>query len=265
MINMKNVKIRSLKLVAILACVTGLSACAISQNSTYEVGGIEISDPYEGWNRSIFAFNNAVDDVVITPVAKGYRAITPKPARTGLRNVLRTLRAPVNLGNQLLQGDLKGSGNVIKRTIINVMLSGGLVDFAGHEGIEYEYEDFGQTLAVWGVGHGPYVMAPLLGPSSLRDYTGYAVDGFASPLRWYAMNINEQHIYYTKVGLDYLDLRESLLDILEEIEASSIDYYAATRSIYYQRRQALVEDRSNNVQNSNIEQDYPDFEDFEDF
>ena len=111
-------------------------------------------------------------------------------------------------------------------------------------GLPYEQEDFGQTLAVWGVGHGPYLVVPFLGPSSLRDYAGYAVDTFADPLRWYLHNIDEEGWYYAKLGADYIDLRESLIDVLKDLEASSIDYYAAVRSTYVQRREALVNDQA---------------------
>ncbi len=255
---------RSKKFTVLLAAASCLlmASCASNKEPIY-VGDIEVNDSFEASNRAVFAFNDAVSDVLIHPVVKGYRTVVPSPARKGLTNVLRTLRSPVNLGNQLLQGDMEGAGNVVKRTVINVLVgAGGLFDVAGYEGIEYEAEDFGQTLAVWGVDHGPYLVVPLIGPSSLRDYTGYFVDGFADPLRWYLFNINEDGLYYTKVGLDYLDLRESLVDVLEELEASSVDYYAATRSIYYQRRQALVEDRARNGAGSYEVPDFPEYEDY---
>ena len=249
----------SVKIMAAVACLF-LASCASNKAPVY-VGDIEVNDSFEQYNRTVFAFNDAVSDAVIHPVVKGYRTVVPTPARTGVRNVLRTLRAPVNFGNQVLQGDMTGSGNVITRTIVNVLLGvGGVFDLAGHEGIDYESEDFGQTLAIWGVDHGPYLVLPLIGPSSLRDYTGYIVDGFADPLRWYLFNIEEEGIYYTKVGLSYLDLRESLIDVLEELEASSVDYYAATRSIYYQRRQALVEDRARGTAGN-----VPDFPEYDDY
>ena len=238
-----------------------VASCASDKEPIY-VGDIEVHDPYEGYNRGVFAFNDAVNDNVVHPVIKGYRTVVPDPARTGLRNVLRTLRAPVNFGNQVLQGDVEGAGNVVKRTIINVLVgAGGLFDVAGYEGIEYEAEDFGQTLAVWGVDHGPYLVVPLIGPSSLRDYSGYIIDGLADPLRWYLLNIEEDGLYYTKLGLDYLTLRESLIDILEELEESSVDYYAATRSIYYQRRQALVEDRARTGTSTSTTA-FPDYDDY---
>lgn len=231
--------------VALAGSVLALGACSTSPTGYSEDGEMAISDPFEGTNRAIFSFNNALDHAVINPVVKGYRTVVPKPARSGLRNFLRNLKSPVLLANQVLQGDVDGAGNVLKRASINTLVgAGGLFDVAGAEGIPYEQEDFGQTLAVWGVGHGPYIVVPVLGPSSLRDYAGYFVDAYADPLRWYLFNIDEEGWYYARMGAEYLDLRESLLDTLEDIERSSIDYYAAVRSIYYQRRQALVEDRA---------------------
>lgn len=246
-----------LKFLVIASCLFFTASCASDKDPVY-IGDIEVQDPYEGYNRNVFAFNDAVSDVIIHPIAKGYRSVLPQPVRTGVRNGFRTLRSPVNLGNQVLQGDAEGAGTVLKRTAINVMLGLGVIDIAGHEGIEYEAEDFGQTLAVWGVDHGPYIVVPLIGPSSLRDYFGYIVDGLADPLRWYLLNINEDGLYYTKLGMEYLDLRESLVDILEELEESSVDYYAATRSIYYQRRQALIEDRARG--DSTIVPAFPDYD-----
>jgi phospholipid-binding lipoprotein MlaA len=219
-----------------LTCAT-LVGCS---TTTAENG---VSDPFEGTNRAVFAFNDAVDDTLIHPIAKSYRAAVPTPARTGVRNFLRNLKSPVILANQLLQGDIKGAGDVVLRAVVNSTVGvGGLFDVAETGGLKYEQEDFGQTLAVWGVGHGPYLVVPVLGPSSVRDYAGYFVDGYADPLRWYLHNTDEEGWYYAKMGADYLDLRESLVDVLADLEASSIDYYAAVRSTYYQRRDALARD-----------------------
>ncbi len=210
-----------------------------------DVGGL--SDPLEGSNRRIFAFNNAVDHAVINPIVKGYRFVVPEPGRKGLRNVLRNLKSPTTFANQLLQGDIGGAADVVGRFVINSTVGVlGIFDIADRMGIHYEAEDFGQTLAVWGVGHGPYVVVPILGPSSIRDYTGYFVDGYADPLRWYLFNIDKEELYYAKLGLDYLDLRESLIDVLEDLEKNSIDYYAAVRSTYAQRREALKNDEATN-------------------
>lgn len=249
-----NFKEKSASLLLICLTSTLLASCAViplasSTNDTSAIGDTaEISDPFEHYNRKVFAFNNAVDDAVIHPAVKGYRAVIPKPARTGFSNFLRNLKSPVTLANEILQGDAQGAGNVVVRAVVNTLVGlGGIFDVAGREGIEYEPEDFGQTMGVWGVSHGPYLVVPVLGPSSLRDYAGYAVDSFADPLRWYLFNIDEEWIYYTKVGADYLVLRESLMDLLMDLENSSIDYYAAVRSTYYQSREALVRDENSAV------------------
>jgi len=237
-----------------------LVACSSTANDPIYVGDILVEDPLEENNRRIFAFNTAIDKAIIHPVVKGYRAIVPKPARNGLRNFLRNIKSPITFANQLLQGDLPGASDVIVRSSVNTLLgAGGVFDLAGYEGIEYEPEDFGQTLALWGVGHGPYLVVPFLGPSSIRDYAGYATDSIADPLRWYLHNIDEEWVYYTKSGLDYLDLRESFMDVLEDLESSSIDYYASVRSIYYQRRAALVRDEREDQQNA---PEFPDYNDF---
>ena len=238
-------------------CALGLSLAACS--TTEQASGI--NDPFERTNRAVFAFNTVVDDAVIEPVIEGYRAVTPRPARSGLRNFLRNLRSQVNFANQALQGDVEGATNVALRATINTFVGGlGLFDVAGHEGMRYEPEDFGQTLAVWGLGHGPYFVMPFFGPSSLRDGTGFAVDGFADPLNFYLDNIGEESLVAYRTGGSYLDLRNSLQDLLTDLQANSFDYYAATRSAYYQSREALVSDaasgRSSGVSYSGFDDIY---------
>ncbi len=241
----KNKRKKASYLILMLLSTLSLSACSGTQKGNIIDAGNTIYDPYENMNRKVMAFNMAVDHTIINPIVVGYRTVTPKPARTGLRNFLRNLRTPINLINQVLQGDIKGSKDTILRAVINSTVGvGGIFDVAGYEGIEYEYEDFGQTLAKWGVGHGPYMVVPFIGASSLRDYGGFFADSLADPVRWYLFNVNEEHIYYSKFGLDYLDVRDALHDPLTDLEKSSFDYYAAVRSTYYQHRNALVNDNS---------------------
>lgn len=232
----------SVLILAVFLSSFSLISCSSTQDDPIVAGEMVIYDPLENTNRAMFAFNDVISDALIHPLLKGYRTVVPKPARKGLTNFLRNLKSPVLLGNEVLQGDMAGAENVVLRAVVNTFIGLGLFDVAGYEGYEYEPEDFGQTLAVWGVGHGPYLVVPFIGPSSMRDYFGYAVDSFADPLRWYLFNTEEEGIYYAKVGLDYLDLRDSFMDVLEDLESSSIDYYAAVRSTYYQRREALVRD-----------------------
>lgn len=231
------------KFALILCSGLALSACATNEHARYVEGNLEIYDPYEGYNRMMFSFNQGFDNTILNPVIRGYRFVAPQPVRKSVRNFLRNIKSPVILANQILQGDIEGAKNCVLRAAINTTVGiGGLFDLAGENGIEYEGEDFGQTLATWGVPHGPYVVVPFLGPSSTRDYSGYFVDGMADPLHWYLFNINREELYLGKLTADYVDIRESVYDTLKDIQKNSLDPYAATRSIYYQSRRALVED-----------------------
>jgi phospholipid-binding lipoprotein MlaA len=241
--SMQKIKILPVVLAGILALsVAGCASTGANQDAVY-VGEEQISDPFEGVNRSVLSVNEAVDKAVIEPVARGYRYVAPKPVRQSVRNFLRNLKSPIVMGNELLQGDLEGFANATGRLFINTLLGvGGLFDVADMGGIPYEPEDFGQTLAVWGVGNGPYVVIPLLGPSTVRDGTGMMVDMFLDPVRIYMFNHDLEWLHYTRVGVSVIDQREELLDVIDDLRANSFDYYAAIRSAYYQRRQALVKD-----------------------
>ncbi len=207
----------------------------------------DISDPFESYNRAIFSFNDKLDRHVVEPIARGYRAVVPKPVRTGAHNVLTNLKSPLTIGNNLLQGDLSGAGDSTVRMIVNTLLGiGGIFDLAGSEGIKDQPEDFGQTLAVWGVGHGPYIVPPLLPPASLRDHTGALVDMYADPVRLWLHNTDEDHWSYFRTGFGLLDTRTQLIDTLSELRRGSVDYYATIRSAYVQRRSALIKDLDSN-------------------
>lgn len=232
---------KNLSLLLLTSAVLGLSACASGPDG-------EIRDPMEGVNRGIFKFNDAVDTAVLRPVAKGYRTVVPQPARTGVRNFLHNLKSPQIIANNLLQGDLTDAGNSTTRFAANTLFGlGGLIDVAGKEGIKYEEEDFGQTLGVWGVGNSPYVVLPLLGPSSVRDTAGLVVDSYTDPVRLWLTNTDNEGWYYAKVGVATVDKREELLDLLDDLKKNSIDYYAALRSSYAQRREAQVKDSSDDA------------------
>ncbi len=228
-------------LVLLSTVLFGLSACASHQSGNPS----EIYDPLESTNRFTLKANNMADKAILEPVARGYRAVTPKGVRTVARNFLRNLNSPTIIGNELLQGDLQGAGNATKRAVINTLAGfGGTMDFAAEGGIPYEGEDFGQTLAFWGVKKDMYLMLPLIGPSSARDLTGMVVDGFADPLRIHLNDIDQRHLQYTRLGASIVSEREQLLDIVDDLRRNSFDYYAVIRSAYHQRRQALIADQS---------------------
>lgn len=248
------------KLLVLAAAALLCASCASNNSGDLYDSGFLIQDPYESMNRKVFAFNVAADKHVIHPVVTGYRTIAPKPVRSGLTNVLRNLRSPIDLANQILQWDLPGVHDVLVRTAVNSTLGlGGVIDLAGHEGIEYEFEDFGQTLAVWGIDHGPYFVLPLLGPSSMRDYSGYAVDSISNPLRFYLTNTNQDDLLIAQSAAGFLTLADSVKDAQIDLQNSSIDYYAALRSIYYQRRAALIND--SDLILDEIVIDIPDYDD----
>jgi phospholipid-binding lipoprotein MlaA len=231
----------------LVAAALFLASCTGANNTRPE---LDVYDPLEPGNRAMLQFNEGVDKVVLEPVAKGYRAVTLPSWRKAVRNFLRNLESPVIIGNQLLQGDLDGAGNATARVIINTLAGfGGILDLAAEGGIPHEEEDFGQTMAVWGVDDGPYVILPLLGPATLRDATGTLVDSYADPLRIYLFNIDEEHLHYTRVASDVVSQREELIEVIDDLRRNSFDYYAAVRSAYYQRRQALInDDNANDVE-----------------
>lgn len=243
----------------LLLC-SGLAGCS----TTAQRNGEDISDPFEGVNRAVFAFNDVADQAILRPVAKGYRAAVPKPARNGLRNFLRNLRSPVTLVNEVLQGDMQGAGDTLTRTAVNTFVGvGGLFDVAAAGGYPYQPEDFGQTLAVWGVDHGPYLVLPLMGPSSARDGTGLLVDMFFDPLNWYFYNVRPENEgwKYARLAAEGIVKREELLEALDDLRRNSFDYYTAMRSAYAQHRDADVHDRLGRGGGSGVVAAIPDYDD----
>ncbi len=195
------------------------------------------NDPVEPTNRAIFSFNDFADENVIAPAAEGYRTAVPAPARTGIRNFLNNLNEPLTFVNDVLQGEGSRAGGTFGRFLMNTTMGFlGFFDPAGDGGVAaYHEEDFGQTMAVWGLPDGPYVVLPLLGPSSVRDATGKAADFFMSPVSLFGPGI-PLPASLSKMGVGGIDKREEHLDALKDIKKTSLDYYASLRSLYRQRR-----------------------------
>ena len=210
-------------------------------------------DPWEGFNRAMFGVHRAVDNAVLEPVARGYRAITPGPVRGGVRNFLRNLNAPVIFANDVLQGEFKRAGSTAGRFAINSTIGiAGIFDPATRIGLERHEEDFGQTLAVWGVPSGPYLFIPLLGPSNIRDGAGRGVDIALDPITWSDFDQIDTFRASRSV-LGALSTREGLLDPIDAIEAQGGDLYITYRSAYEVARQAAIQNGRTDVQ------DLPDF------
>jgi len=199
-----------------------------------------ISDPLESINRGIFAFNEVLDTALMAPVAQLYRAL-PDPARKGVSNLLTHLRSPVVLINDILQGEFKRAGITLSRFAINTVAFLGLLDAASDMGLEAHNEDFGQTLAVWGIGDGIYLVLPVLGPSTPRDIVGLAVDGlWLDSLNLYLRNTDQTEWAYVRGSAVAIDDRSQVLDKIEDIRRTSTDFYATIRSLYIQRRMAEI-------------------------
>lgn len=204
-----------------------------------------INDPIEPLNRGIFAVNNVLDRFLIEPVAKIYNTIFPDFVRNSVQNFMRNLKSPLIVANSLLQGDIGNAGVATARFVINTTAGiGGLVDVASAQGFEYRPEDLGQTLAVWGFGDGFYIVLPIFGPSSLRDGIGMAGDMTADPVRIYAHNTDNMWIYYTRGAVEGIDTRSRMIKGIDDLRRNSLDYYAAVRSAYTQKRQALIRNES---------------------
>ena len=199
----------------------------------------ELNDGLEPANRVVFDVNDGIDEAVIEPTARGYRAAVPEFGREGVGNFLQNLRSPVILVNDILQGKGGRAHDTLIRFLVNSTFGvGGLIDVAAYEGLDGHDEDFGQTLAVWGVGEGPYFVIPLLGPSNARDAAGLIVDALFDPLTYVAPFV----VSLSRRAADGVDQREEVLDALEEIKDTSIDYYATIRSLYRQRRDDEIRD-----------------------
>ena len=212
-------------------------------------------DPWENVNRDLFAVHESVDRAVVEPVARGYRAVTPRPVRQGVLNVLRNLRGPVIFANDVLQGEFRRAGTTGARFTINSTIGiAGIFDPASSMGFERHDEDFGQTLAVWGVEPGPYIFIPLMGPSNLRDTTGRIVDTVFDPLSW-ARGDEAETARTTRTVFAALAAREQVLDVIEDIRRDSVDPYASIRGSYTQLRESAIQNGRTDVQ------DLPDFDD----
>lgn len=216
----------------LLLALLVLSGCATAPTNP------DPRDPFERINRSTFAFNQSLDKAVIRPVLRGYRKVTPRVVRTGVSNLFANAEYPVVIVNDLLQGKLGPAANDTGRFLLNTTLGiGGLLDPASDAGLDRNNEDFGQTLGHWGVGPGPYVMLPFLGPFTVRDGFGALGDNFAEPRQY----IDDNETRWLLWGASQLNRRAGLTEA-EAILDRSGDPYAFVRSAYLQRRQYLVTD-----------------------
>lgn len=239
------------KRLILMASVLLASGCAGTQ------GTQNPADPWEGMNRGTFAFNEAVDDAVFTPIAELYAFITPRPVRTCILNMYLNLGEIWSMINSNLQQRHVDAINTTGRFLLNTTMGlGGCIDVASMNGQPRIDNDFGVTLGVWGVPQGPYLVLPFLGASSVRDGVGTGVDLVGNQLDTIGQ-IPNVRLRNSLWGLEVVVRREALLTVTETVDRTALDPYSFIRDAYLQRRAALVS-------NEPDAQALPDYEDYAD-
>jgi Surface lipoprotein len=238
------------------AIAVSLGACASTPGTT------STNDPYEDFNRTMFGFNAAVDKTVIEPVADGYTAVTPQWGRDRVSDFFQNLAEPLTFVNELLQGNGTGALQTGFRFTVNSTLGlAGLFDIAGYEGLPANKEDFGQTLAVWGVDSGPYLVLPFLGSTNPRDLLGFTVERAASPTNFARFSGNDEDDTVIKVGMAILNgvNTRSALDKQIESLRNQLEPYSALRDIHVRGRNAAIKNGQNDQTDNPELPDLPDF------
>lgn len=235
------------KLITICLCLA-LSCTVLSKDNAH-AGAFEepqsqkssthtIPDPYESINRHMFHFNDILDKIILKPTAQLYNAAIPTFGKIAINNVLANIHTPVTVGNQILQGKTNKAVKTTWRFIINTSLGlGGILDVATPAGLpKPSREDFGQTLAIHNVNSGPYLVLPLLGPTSTRDGLSRIVDVFLNPFNF----ILHDKIAIARVAVQQVHNRSKSLKLTDQVEETSFDPYASVRSLFIQFRHNLI-------------------------
>lgn len=218
-----------MRFLGVLSMLFMLGGCATTGDSS--------DDPWEGYNRKVFAFNDSLDKTIVKPVTKGYQAVTPDVLEQGVSNFFSNIGDLGNSVNSLLQGEVLNSGSDLLRVVINSTVGlAGFVDVATHAGLQKHQEDFGQTFAVWDFGSGPYVVLPFFGPSTLRDSFGLAFDFAADPVTY----VDDESLRYQLSGLKLIAKRSDLMKAESVIGDDFYDRYATLRNAYLQHRMVLI-------------------------
>jgi phospholipid-binding lipoprotein MlaA len=217
-----------------------LAACATPPTDPADRAAFEQrNDPLAPLNRKVLDANQVLDRILLRPAAKVYVFTVPEDARAAIRHVLDNMKEPTVVFNNALQGEFARAGISLGRFAINSTVGfGGIIDVATLSGIERQPADFGQTLFVWGLPSGPYIVLPILGPSNPRDALGMAVDSYADPFTILATARGVTELTTSRLLANGVDQRARLLDLLDDLEKNSLDFYAQLRSLAQQRREA---------------------------
>jgi phospholipid-binding lipoprotein MlaA len=219
------------------------SSAAKAAKTNYSADVDTAHDPYEGINRVTFDVNDFLDRLLFRPLAELYRATVPPGIRDRVGGIITNMREPVIFANNLLQGEVTRAGYTFERFALNTTAGvGGMWDIAGMwRGVYQQSGDFGQTLASWGVGSGPYIVLPFYGPSNIRDAIGLGVDGVMTPWSYVAGAAGANHIERNQLNIifftsDGIVRREQNIEALDALKSGSLDFYAQMRSVYRQYR-----------------------------
>ena len=231
---MRELLLRRLRLIICAVLIVFISGCATT-------GAHDERDPIEGFNRSMYSFNQGMDKFLFDPVSKFYQAITPDFVERGISNFFDNLDDISIIANDILQFKIGQAYMDTARFIFNSTLGlAGFRDVSSQMGLDKHDEDFGQTLAVWGVGSGPYIVTPFFGPTTLRDATSLIVDDvLLNPVAY--LNNNDA----LKAGLltlNYIDIKASLLTANELVDEAALDQYEFTKNAYFNKRESLIND-----------------------
>lgn len=245
------VSLRRLALASVVLSLTAAPAFAAhtAEHAASAPVSIEVSpinDPIEPFNRAVFQFNDFIDTILLKPVTSVYDFILPQFVRNGIHNLLINLGAPIVMANSLFQGDFDNFELTLHRFVVNTTLGlGGLNDVATALKMPASAKsDFGQTMGVWGAGHGFYLVLPIIGPSSARDGAGRIVDIFADPfnVRW--NNSENEKYMYARAGAAVVNARSRAGDAYDDVMKNAVDPYVTFRSIYVQQRAYMVQNRA---------------------
>lgn len=228
--NFRGVSLRSL----LVAAMIFLGGCA-----TVDPDFADPRDPWEGFNRAVYSFNDLLDRALIKPLAEGYDAVVPEPVDKGVTNFFSNVSDVTSAINNLLQFKVGRAISDLGRVAVNTTIGiGGLFDVASNMDLPHYGEDFGQTLGTWGVASGPYIVLPVLGPSSGRDAVGQVADWFTDPVNY----IEDDTVRYSLIGLEVVDKRSDLLNASRVVDQAALDPYAFVRDSYLQKRRSEVHD-----------------------
>lgn len=227
-----------------LLLALALGACAHGSDGLDRVAitDVALEDPWEKRNRQIFTFNMKADRYIVSPVTNVYRTVVPDAPRRAVSNGYNLLQEPGYLVNAIAQGKIKSAFRAADRIVVNGVLGLGVADHASDLGLTEQRHDFGQTMAVWGVPSGPFVMLPLLGPSTARDAVGFFLDFLIDPVEQFEGRIISREEQVAVFGIRIIDLRSGLRDQGEQLLAGAADPYATTRSAWLQLRRYQIFD-----------------------